>query len=140
MSGCAAYGITYSWVYRAIVVGAITAERIISGQTKFLAGLPPAVLADNDARIQIVVKFCARAHPPCRGCHYHPRSRRYPPRTCGVWMYFDLRIRGALAQAGQATVLRLAEQAGLRARQHEREFGCEVRACHRPEERLDELR
>ena len=110
-----------------VVVSAVRPERVVAGRGKFGAGLPPAVLADYDARIEALVKLGSGARRCPRASRSIP-SRRWRCRVPG-------RLRGASSTSGSADRLRrlgsgamlgLAEQCRLCARQDQREMRRQV--------------
>jgi len=78
--------------------------------------LPPAMLADDDAGVEVVVEPGAGAH--LRGLDRQPvaigDAARW--RRCGTQL--DFRMRGALVQAGQRVVLMRSSSARLGMIQH----------------------
>ena len=50
------------------------AERIAIANTQFLATLPPAMLAHDDARIELGTEARPRPHSAGRGAHFDPIS------------------------------------------------------------------
>src|SRR5207253_2008964 len=100
------------------------------------AGLPPAVLADDDARVEIVVEARAGAHAAIGRLDRHPLADGDATRRGRARVQFDLWVERALAQARQRALLRLTEQGRLRAGQDEREARREIGPRHRADRRL----
>src|SRR5438105_998641 len=63
-----------------VEVGAVRSERVIAGCADLLAGLPPAVLADDHIGIEAVVEAGAGAHAPLRRLDRHPVAAGYAAR------------------------------------------------------------
>ena len=108
--------------------------------SQFIATLPPAMLADDNAWIELVAEARPGPHSAGRGAHVNPvavldsaccRSRR---------IEFDLRMQCALAQARQCTMLGLTKETGLGAGQDQREGSSQVRARNRADWRFDKVR
>ena len=68
-----------------------------AGSAEFGASLPPAVLADNDARVEMLVEPRSGAHLALGGLDRYPvaGSNAACLGSCGV--EFDFRMRGAFA-------------------------------------------
>src|SRR4051794_25813471 len=105
MGGRAADGIADTGVDCQVEIRAIRTERIASANAQFIAALPPAVLAYDDARIELVTEARPRPHSAGRGAHIDPVSISDAARRGRRGVQFDLRIQCTLAQAGQRTML-----------------------------------
>src|SRR4029450_13556219 len=92
-----------------VEIGAVRAERIVAGRADLRAGLPPAVLAARDARLQGLVERPPRADAALRRLPRHPVARLDPTLGGCHRVQLDLWIALAAAQARQAAVLGLAE-------------------------------
>jgi hypothetical protein len=113
----AADGIADRGIDGGVEVGAIRTERIAIGEAQFVAALPPAMLADDDARIKLRAETCARPHGAGRGAQLDPISVADAAGRGRRGMELDLRIQRAFAQGRQRTMLGLTEHAGLGAGQ-----------------------
>ena len=117
----AADGIADTGVDGQVEVRAIRTERIAIANAQFIATLPPAMLAHDDARIELVTEARPSPHAADRGAYVNPIS--VPDAACrgrrGIEL--DLRIQCALAQARQGAMLGLTEQTGFRAGQDQGE-------------------
>ena len=90
-------------VDRQVEVRAVRTERIAIANSQFIATLPPAMLADDNAWIELFTEARPRAHSAGRGAHINPIS--IPDAACrgrrGI--QFDLRIAmRACAGSGSA--------------------------------------
>src|SRR5689334_9426856 len=124
---------------RVIEIRTLRTERIIGRQIEPGAGLPPAMLADDHPRIELVVETRPRPHAAGRCLDRNPAARRDAARRRGFWMQLDLGILRALAQARQATMLALAEHRWLRASENQRIARHEIGPTHGTDLRLDEV-
>ena len=70
----AADGVADAGVDRQVEVRTVRTERIAIGNAQFLATLPPAMLAHDDARIELVTEARPRPHSAGRGAHVDPIS------------------------------------------------------------------
>ena len=123
MGWCAANGIAHRGVNCQVEIGAGHVERIRTCNSQFITALPPAVLADDDTRIELVAKTRAGAHSAGRGPQVNPISI-LDTACCGSRrIQFDLGVQCAPAQARQGPVLSLTKQTGFGASQDQRE-GC----------------
>src|SRR5437773_6266703 len=129
MSWRAAHRIAVRRVHGKIEIGALRGERIVARRIEFLAGLPPAMLANDDARIELVIEAGLGSHAARRCLNGDPAAGRDAARRCRVGMQFDLRVLCALSQAWQGAMLRLAEECGLRASEHQREPRDKIGTC-----------
>ena len=68
----AADGIANADVDHQVEVRTVRIERIAIANSEFIATFPPAMLAYDDARIELLTKTCTRAHAACRGAHIDP--------------------------------------------------------------------
>ena len=68
----AADGIADAGVYRQVEIRAVRIERIAIANAQFIATLPPAMLADDHARIEFVTEARPRPHATDRGAHIDP--------------------------------------------------------------------
>src|SRR5439155_25154077 len=73
-----------------VEIGAVRAERVVAGRAELGAGLPPAMLADHDARVEVVVEPGAGAHAALRGLDRHPLAGGNAARLrrCGMQLDF----------------------------------------------------
>src|SRR5258708_8677387 len=120
MGWSAADGIANVGVDRQVEVRAVRIERIAIANSQFIATLPPAMLADDDARIELFTEARPGPHSAGRGAYVDPIS--VPDSACrgrrGIEL--DLRIQCALAQARQCRMLRLTKNTAFLARQDQR--------------------
>ena len=115
-------------------------ERIGIANSQFIASLPPAMLADDNAWIELFAETRPGSHSAGRGAHVNPISV-LDSACCGSRrIQFDLRMQCALAQTRQCTMLGLTKQAGLGAGQDQREGSSQVRARNRADWRFDKVR
>src|SRR6266404_4914863 len=98
MGRSAANGIANGAVDRQGEVCAVLIERIGIANSQFIATLPPAMLADDNAWIELFAKTRPGSHPAGRGAHVNPISVVDSACRGGRGMQFDLRVQGALAQ------------------------------------------
>src|SRR6516162_11392288 len=124
-------------VNRQIEVRAIRAERIGGANSQFIATLPPAVLTDNNAWIDLFVEARPGAHSAGWGAHVNPIAILDSARRRGRRIQFDLRVHCVLAQTRQRTMLGLTKQTWLGAGQDQRVRSSQVRADNRTNRRLD---
>src|SRR5690349_10907484 len=113
MRCCAAHRIERIRADDEVEVGALRSKRIVAWRFKSLAGLPPAMLADDDTRIETIVQPHAGAHAPLRRLDRYPVAVRKATLARRGRMQGNLRVEGMLAQARQCAVLRLAKHRGL---------------------------
>ena len=84
-------------VDRQVEVCPVLIERIGIANSQFIATLPPAMLADDDAWIECFAEPRPGSHPAGRGAHVNPVSF-VDSACCGSRrMQFDLRVQSALA-------------------------------------------
>ena len=140
MGWSAADGIANGGVDRQIEVSAGRIERIRIANSQFIATLPPAMLADDNAWIELFAETRPGLHSAGRGTHVDPISILDSAYCGGRWIQFDLWMQCALAQARQSTVLGLTKQTRFGARQDQRKGRGEVRAGDRADGRFDEVR
>ena len=84
-------------VDRHVEVRAVRIERIGIAGSQFIATLPPAVLADDNAWIEFFAETSPGSHAAGRGSHVDPISILDSSYCGGRRMQFDLRIQCALA-------------------------------------------
>ena len=117
MGWSAADGIANGGVDRQVEVSAGRIERIRIANSQFIATLPPAMLADDNAWIELFAETRPGSHSAGRGAHVNPVAV-LDSACCGSHrVQFDLRMQCALAQAWQCAVLGLTKQTGFGARQ-----------------------
>ena len=118
-------------VDRQVEVRAVRTERIGIANSQFIATLPPAMLADDNAWIEFFAETRPGSHSAGRGAHVNPVA--VPDSACcgSRRIQFDLRVQCALAQARQCTMLGLTKETGLGAGQDQREGRSQVRARNR---------
>src|ERR1700730_7259079 len=140
MGWSAADRIADAGVDRQVEVRAVRTERIAIANAQLIATLPPAMLAYDDARIELGTEARPRPHSAGRGAHIDPISISDAAcrGRCGIEL--DLRIQCALAQARQRTMLGLTKKTGFCARQDQREGSGEVRASDRAHGWFDKIR
>ena len=112
-----------------IEVRAFRAERIIAHRTQFPACLPPTVLAYNNPRVKLIVQSGAYPHGSSRRLNIDPASGGNIARRCSFGVQFHFRMECALTQAGYGSMLGLAEDSWLCARQHKRKPRRQVWSC-----------
>src|SRR6478672_6120777 len=95
--------------------------------TKLFAGLPPAVLTDDDARIELVVETGSGTHGADRGLERYPATGADIAGGCRLGVHFQFRMQGSRAQAWNRAMLRLAENRWLGAGQRQRIAGRSLR-------------
>jgi len=136
----AADGIANADVDHQVEVRTVRIERIAIANSEFIATFPPAMLAYDDARIELFTEARPGPHSAGRGAYVDPIPVPDPAGRgcCGI--HLDLRIQCALAQAWQGPVLALTKKAGLRARQDQREGCSQVGACDRARGWVDKIR
>ena len=140
MGWSAADGIANGGVDRQVEVRAVRIERIGIANSQFIAALPPAVLADDNAWIELFAEPRPGSHSAGRGAHVNPVTV-LDSACCGSrGIQFDLRMQCALAQTRQCTVLALTKETGLGAGQDQGEGSRQVRARNRADWRFDEVR
>ena len=93
----AAYWIANGGVNRQVEVRAIRIEGIRGANLQFIASLPPAMLADNNAWIDLFVKTRAGAHSAGWGAYINPIAILDSPGCRSHGVQFDLRVHRALA-------------------------------------------
>ena len=74
MGWSAADRIANAGVDRQVKVRAVRIERIAIANSQFIATLPPAMLAYDDARIELVTEARPRPHSAGGGAHIDPIS------------------------------------------------------------------
>ena len=94
------------WVHRCasdqqIEVRAQRSERVVAGRPELWASLPPAVLSDDDARIEMLVEPRSGAHTALWGLHRYPVAGGNAARVGRRGMKLDFRMLGAFAQPRQ---------------------------------------
>ena len=136
----AAYWIANGGVNRQVEVRAIRIEGIRGANLQFIASLPPAMLADNNAWIDFFVETRSGTHSAGWGAHLNPIAILDSTRCGSRRIQFDLRVHGMLAQTGQCTMLALTKQTWLGAGQDQRVRNSQVRADNRANRRLDKIR
>src|ERR1700730_9791149 len=136
----AADGIANGGVDGQVEIRAVRTERIGIAGSQFIASLPPAMLADDNAWVELWAETRPGSHSAGRGAHVNPISILDAARRSSRRMQFDLRMQCALAQAQQCTMLALAKQAGLGARQDQRIGSGKVGARNRADWRFDKVR
>src|SRR5439155_25271435 len=96
------------------------AEWVVTRRANLWGGLPPAVLAADDIRLECVVQPRPRPHAALGRFNARPVAR--PDTTLGRRrrMQLHLRLHSLPAQAGQVTVLAFAKQAIFGAGQDQR--------------------
>ena len=114
-------------------------ERVIARCADRGASLPPAVLADHHARVEVVVEARAGAHAALRRLDRDPVAVGNSARLRRHGMQFDFRMRSTPAQRWQGAVLGLAEKRRLRAGQDQRETRRQIGPRHRADLRLLEI-
>src|SRR5438874_1974485 len=140
MGWSAADRIANAGVDRQVEIRAVRIERIATANSQFIATLPPAMLAHDDARIELFTEAHPGPHCAGRAAYVNPIS--VPDSAyCGRrGIQLDLRIQCALAQARQRTMLGLTKKTGFRARQDQREGRSQVRASDRAHGWFDKIR
>ena len=81
-----------------IEVCAVRTEQIGVANSQFIASLPPAMLADDDAWIEFFGKARPGSHGAGRRAHVDPIAVLDSACCGGRGIEFDLRMQGALAQ------------------------------------------
>ena len=113
-----------------IEIGAVRRERVVPRRADFRAGLPPAVLANDYTRIEVLVQPRTGTYTALRRCNRYPVAVR--DATClrrrGVQFHF--RMRGAVAQTGQCAMLSRTEKRWFRPGQDQREALHQIRPRH----------
>src|SRR5213594_1211779 len=74
MSWRAAHRIAVRRVHGKVEIGALRGERIVARRIEFWAGLPPAMLANDDARIDPFIEAGLRPHAACRRLNGNPAA------------------------------------------------------------------
>src|SRR5258708_22907958 len=99
MGWSAADGISNAGVDHQVEVRALRIERIAIAGSQLIATLPPAMLAHDDARIELFAEARPGPHSTGRGAYVNPIPVPDPAcrGRCGI--HLDLRIQCALAQA-----------------------------------------
>ena len=98
MGWSAADGIANGGVDRQVEVRAVRIERIGIANSQFIAALPPAVLADDNAWIELFAEPRPGSHSAGRGAHVNPVTV-LDSACCGSrGIQFDLRMQCALAR------------------------------------------
>jgi hypothetical protein len=116
MRGRAAYWIADRGVYRCIEV-----KLAPSGLSDFVAALPPTMLTNDDAGVELIVQAGTGARAAKGGLYRRPVSCRDAAFLGGSEVHFHFWMRCALAEAWQSAMLALSEQSRLGAGEHERE-------------------
>jgi hypothetical protein len=140
MGRSAANRIANGGVDRQVEVCAALIERVGIANSQFIATLPPAMLADDNAWIEVFAETRPGSHPAGRGTHVNPISV-VDSACCGSrGMQFDLRMQSAFAQTWQCAMLALTKQAGLGAGQDQGETASQVGVRNRADWRFNEVR
>src|ERR1700688_3065679 len=112
--------ITNGGVDRQVEIRAVRSERIGIDGSQFIASLPPAMLTDDNAWVELWAETRPGSHSARGGAHVNPISILDTACCSSRRMQLDLRMQCALAQTRQCTMLALTKQAGLGARQDQR--------------------
>src|SRR6202521_5983030 len=96
-----------------VEVRAVRIEQIGIPSSPFIATLPPAMLADDNARIEFFAETRPGSHSAGRGAHINPISILDSASGGRRRMQLNLRIQCALAQARQCPMLALTKQRGF---------------------------
>ena len=110
------------------------------GQIELRAGLPPAVLAADDLRIQAGVQLGPGAHAAELGFHLYPVAGGDATHPGGLGVELYLGVGRPAAQTGHLAVLRLGEPQGLSGRQDQRKALRQIGSGSGAGARLLELR
>src|SRR5437868_15254839 len=103
MGWSAADRIANAGVDRQVEIRAARIERIAIVNSQFIATLPPAMLAHDDARIELFTEARPGPHSAGRGAYVNPISV-LDSACCGrPGIQLDLRVQRALAQARPCT-------------------------------------
>ena len=107
-------------VNRQVEVCAVRIKRIGVANSQFIASLPPAMFANDNAWIELIAETRAGAHSTGRSTHVNPIA--VPDSACrgSRGIEFNLRLGRVLAQTRQRTMLSLTEQTWLGAGQDQR--------------------
>src|SRR6202790_818622 len=96
-----------------VEVRAVRIERIGIASSQFIATLPPAMLADDNARIERFAETRPGSHSAGRGTHVNPVAV-LDSACCGSRrVQFDLPMQCALAQARRCRGLGLTKTTGF---------------------------
>ena len=109
----AADGISNDGVNRQIKVRAVRIEGIGDAHSQLTATLPPAMLANDNAWIKGFAEPRTGPHPAGRGADVNPIAILDSAGCGSHGIEFDLRVRCALAQTRQCTMLGLTKETGL---------------------------
>src|ERR1700694_1941429 len=101
MGWSAADRIANDGVNRQIELRAVWTERIGVANSRFIASLPPAMLADDNAWIEFFAETRPGSHAAGRGVHVNPVALLDSACCCSRRIQFDLRMQCALAQTRQ---------------------------------------
>ncbi|HWN79512.1 MAG TPA: hypothetical protein VNN81_16870 [Bradyrhizobium sp.] len=127
-------------VNRQVEIRAVGIERIGTANSQFIASLPPAMFAHDNAWIEFFAETRPDSHSAGRGAHLNPIAV-LDSACCGSRrIKLDLRVQCALAQTRQCTMLGLTKKTGLGAGQDQREGSRQVRARNRTDWRFDKVR
>ncbi len=72
MRGRAAYWIADRRVYHCIEVGPFGAEWVVARRSDFVAALPPTMLTNDDAGVEVIAQARTSTHAAKGGFHRHP--------------------------------------------------------------------
>jgi len=119
--GRTAYWIANRGVDHRIKVRPFRAEWVVAGCGDFIAALPPPVLANYDAGIEVIIQADACTHAAEGGFYRHPVSFRDAAFRGDGGVHFHFGMRCAFAQTWQSAVLALTKKRRLGTGKHERE-------------------
>src|SRR5512132_3388985 len=136
----AANGIANGGIDRQVEVGAVLIEWVGIADSQFLAALPPAMFAYDNAWIEFFAETRPGSNPAGRGAHGNPISIVDTACRGSFGMQLNLRVESALAQTRQCSMLGLAKQAWFGAGQDQRKGSSQVGARNRANRRLDKIR
>src|ERR1700675_4071696 len=97
-------------VNRQVEVRAVRIERIGVANSQFIASLPPAMLADDNAWIEFFAEARPGSHSAGRGAHVNPIAVLDSARCGSRRIQFDLWVQCVLAQTRQCTMLGLTKE------------------------------
>ena len=103
-----------------IVIRALNAMRVITGQPERCTGLPPAVLRVDHTRVELWFETRPGPYAAMRRGDHHPVPRLNTALGCRRRMEFYLRVGHEAPQAGQGAMLTMAKLRQLGAGQDER--------------------
>src|SRR6516162_363860 len=83
-----------------VEIGAVRLEWVVARRADLRACLPPAMLADDDAGVEVAVEPGAGTHTAFRGLDRHPVAIGDAARPRRLRMKLHFGMRGAFAQAG----------------------------------------